>query len=354
MVISRRRSGFTLIELLVVIAIIAVLVGLLLPAVQKVREAAARMSCQNNLKQIGLADANYESTYQKLPYGRNRISTVGPLALLLPYMEQNNLYQLFDANIFQIQPASVTGGNDFIISNFPKNYIASVNRVKTYECPSDNPYTVDPVNGAVWTSAQVISVTAGGVTFGLGGYTAQSLIASAGLPGLTNYMPSMGTFGNITPQAGSLTQPYYAAHCGVFTGEVINTIPGITDGTSNTIFFGEYVGQSSNGLTGARQTAFSWAGADGFPTFWSIQPNPPTGFTGDVQFSFNSKHIGVCQFAFGDGSVRPLTSGNTRPAEDGQASSVDVLTPGLIPAWKTLQSFGGKSDGDVITNGIIN
>jgi prepilin-type N-terminal cleavage/methylation domain-containing protein len=88
---SRSRMGFTLVELLVVIAIIGILVGLLLPAVQAAREAARRMSCSNNLKQIGLALHNYESGLKKLPFGWNNHGTLWS-AMVLPYMEQSSLY----------------------------------------------------------------------------------------------------------------------------------------------------------------------------------------------------------------------------------------------------------------------
>jgi prepilin-type N-terminal cleavage/methylation domain-containing protein/prepilin-type processing-associated H-X9-DG protein len=355
MTTSKRRSGFTLIELLVVIAIIAVLVGLLLPAVQKVREAAARMSCSNNMKQIGLANANYESTYQKFPPGMNRVSGAGPLALLLPYVEQNNLYTLIPLSYLQIQPASVPVGNDWLdLAAIAGHYSIYTNHVKTFECPSDNPYSVD-MNQGVVLSHYIANNTGFTITgYQIGGGNA-GFFGPNGIPGATNYVPISGTVGHwgaITNPA-SVTQPYYIRHEGVFVQEIVNTVGGVTDGMSNTMFFGEYTGSTynnffgstvTNGLAGSKEIYLAWMGADGFPTYWSINNGMPPGNTA---FALSSYHTGVINVAFGDGSVRTILSGTPVVA------SASDVSGGTNPSWEALQALSGKADGDVVNTSII-
>ncbi len=125
---KRNRAAFTLIELLVVIAIIAVLIALLVPAVQKVREAASRTTCSNQLKQLGLALHNYHDAYSELPTGsyRSAVFGPGPIVFLLPYIEQDSVYKLY--NLESVSGAS--GGN-------AGNDLAAAIRIPLLICPSD-------------------------------------------------------------------------------------------------------------------------------------------------------------------------------------------------------------------------
>lgn len=205
------RAGFTLIELLVVIAVIAILIGLLLPAVQKVREAAARAACDNNLKQIGLALHNYEGATGRFPPARNPFSPPPPLihsalARLLPYVEQNALGQMMD---FTTPPLYFSGATP----PSSGNYTASITVVKLWLCPSDRVQGVVPGDVS-------LAVTPGGSTSTTDHYAG------------TNYVCCVGS-GSAAAAWGK-----YANSDGMFGQSPIKVLD-VTDGLSNTVAFSE-------------------------------------------------------------------------------------------------------------------
>ena len=184
------RKGFTLIELLVVIAIIAILVGLLLPAVQKVREAANRMSCSNNLKQLGLACMNYESTNGILPPGTGGGLQLSPQAIILPYMEQSNIYNLFDTTMSVIFSSS--------------NFYARTQEVKSYLCPSDGETGGYP-NLSLGGAASVPTGANGSAPFGRLNYFAS--IGNTAQSCTTMPVPPIALRPRVPPSASSISGP---------------------------------------------------------------------------------------------------------------------------------------------------
>jgi prepilin-type N-terminal cleavage/methylation domain-containing protein/prepilin-type processing-associated H-X9-DG protein len=313
-----RRSGFTLIELLVVIAIIAILIGLLLPAVQKVREAAARSKCQNNLKQISLACLAYESQFKVLPPGYNGSNTAanglidqgapfdGPcvsvLAYILPFIEQDNVYRLFfqstqpvPADFFSIK---TTNTNDW--SNYQGAFNAAVQKIATYVCPSEDPY------GAVGGLAKNpnfpnntagITVLLHPVAAGLlRGYI--PLGAGYDNLGLTNYVGIQGYAGRASLAANGGPPDLQ----GLLTNRSNVPMTQIVDGASNTLLFGETLGGTA---VAPRNSVFAWIGAGAQVTGFGI-PSDPNKIN---YFSFSSRHGDLVQFAFADGHVTSIRTG---------------------------------------------
>ncbi|MGH7168897.1 MAG: DUF1559 domain-containing protein [Gemmataceae bacterium] len=264
----RRRIGFTLIELLVVLAIIAILIGLLLPAVQKVREAANRTQCQNNLKQIGLAATMYHDSYLLFPESAQDTAFIN----LLPFLEQQALYQL-------LQPSNVT------FPNAPSFVYAT--QLKVLMCPSDS---------------------------------------SLPSPAIVNIA---GIMCALTSYRGNLSGlPYYAANFG--NDGVICHVPVninfISDGTSNTFLFGEATGFDPNWLpyeqagcglsgpstdnvaeglwtTGAAESAASGYYPLNYRMTLPIDPSSCQLTVVGKMFSFGSGHVAGANFTFCDGSV---------------------------------------------------
>jgi len=262
MVRTHNRSAFTLVELLVVIAIIGILVGLLLPAVQAAREAARRMQCSNNLKQMGLAIHNHESTFKNLPaseitipaaayptspsnpYGQR--ATFGTLYQILPYMEQSNLYNMFDRRRSYIDPI-----------NMPPNYgtlsPAGFAQVPTYICPStpgEQPSDYGPF-------FSTIGLNRGAFNAPRTDYIPIKGIHGASL-GLCAGMPNANTRNGLLGTNNSETKP------SIKFAEV-------TDGLSNTILFGE--------LAGRQKLYFRGTPTPGNTLTAAVAPNTVPGLT---------------------------------------------------------------------------
>ena len=271
-----RSRAFTLIELLVVIAIIAILIGLLLPAVQKVREAAARLSCENNLKQIGLALHNYESANGYFPVGRTTVTPqMSWTAIVLPYIEQGNVQTLYNFKV------------DW---NNPANYTAIRTQMKLFNCPStplqprfDTTIAAQPACGD-YSSVNAIKNFVGINCFGL------TRISSVDDPRI------VGTMVRDTP----------------------SRVAQITDGLSNSILIAEDAGRAQFYISGGRPgtpTILKEGGwADPNAAFSIDGSNPDGSIPGpcSLNCSNNSEvysfHTNGANVVFADGSVHFLNS----------------------------------------------
>jgi prepilin-type N-terminal cleavage/methylation domain-containing protein/prepilin-type processing-associated H-X9-DG protein len=301
-----RRSAFTLIELLVVIAIIAVLIGLLLPAVQKVREAAARTQCQNNLKQIGLALMNYEGVYGTFPPGDSRGGPSGKQypwvawgALILPYIEQNSVAQIYNYN------------QDW---NAPANYNAISQQIKIYICPMTpgRPNTdTTPDEGQTYNG--------GTEPRGTSDYWSVNEAETWALAMAPCKWPNQAAW-----QVGN---DYDPLRIGVLARERTGAakVLDVTDGTSNTLMIAEGGGRPTNYGPGYRPNGLlgngeaGWADPNG--AFKIKGSNPQTGavkphgspantcsmscYNGNEPYSF---HTAGMNGLFADGSVHFIAS----------------------------------------------
>lgn len=244
-----KRKGFTLIELLVVIAIIAILIGLLLPAVQKVREAANRMSCTNNLKQIGLGLHSFESIYGYFPTSGEGNSPTSPPSTwmdvhstytqLLPLVEQETVYKSININLRY---------------NHPSNIAAYKNKIKTFTCPSNGYSKDDPLN---YGQADYMPVAYCDIDPNTGARSTLSTPATtatyrtAGLLTLHN-----GAAPTVAITAGS------SNHTAFYTKMSPRRIAGVIDGTSNTVAIIEDAGKNHESIAPFMVSSYADACAD--------------------------------------------------------------------------------------------
>jgi prepilin-type N-terminal cleavage/methylation domain-containing protein len=338
------RKAFTLIELLVVIAIIAILIGLLLPAVQKVREAAARMSCTNNLKQIGLALHNHESTYGYFPTAGAQsaamnllgqpFEVVGWGGQILPFIEQDNLHKFVKQS-----------GPDTWQSALGKAPVEI--RIKTYNCPSRGNRVSAP---ASWGSVYALNDYAG-------------VMVEWGMQWQTNQPPDANeanTFKGIIVKGGHVRTDNPALTVKYGTVSAVQ----VPDGTSNTIAVMEKSVNAKCTTTASPSWHWwdvpGWAHNADWPNmrlignwmplvgdnqdrvaagvgWWHGSAGSAEGVCPSAEFGFGSAHTGVVNAVFGDGSVRPVST-----------STGSCGNMGWSDATCVLYHLGGRADGRTV------
>ena len=325
--VAPRRGGFTLIELLVVIAIIAILIALLVPAVQRVREASSRTQCQNNLKQIGMAAHAYESANRRLPPGYNGANTMasglvepaqppadpssasgplmGVLAYLLPYMEQDNVYQMMFAGSDPVPPdyLSINTTNTTPWLFYGSSAKAAFAHISSYLCPADDPNVTPSTGVAVLLHA--FSDPSAGVAGMYQLYACPDEGADLGLPapytasdlGRTDYLGVSGFMGRASID---FAPPDFE---GIMCNRSNVTLANVStaDGTSNTLLFGESLGGTA---VGTRDFVNTWMGSGALATGFGLLDNDQVDWA-----QFSSLHLGVVNFCFADASVRSIRRG---------------------------------------------
>lgn len=333
----RRATAFTLIELLVVIAIIGVLIGLLLPAVQKVREAANRMSCSNNLKQIALASHTYADAFGAFPYGRKYDvdQCYTWYQSILPYMEQQNIFKGFvnlpmkgawgDSGCTPGQtrtygaPVGIGGPDITVTSDFNGRSVA----VKPFFCPSDTGPVVNESSNPDWARSR-------------GSY--------GGIAGPGDYFGGTATSANggwivDASEGGKLPIPRNGGQAGIFfvtlgggvdapTPMRQTKITDVSDGTSNTVMFTEHITPQNAGWGGAiGEITHGDAGGSLLSTF-----NPPNSPVNDRPYPGGAP----CPRDAPDGSYRPPAS----------CATVDCCTANAAP-WEAFVTARSKHAGGV-------